>query len=82
LEKTSGFGEKKPNHSAPAPSSFLAKNPQMLGSFQAHPGLRARFGEGRWLGLEAEQENQGQDDDQYAKNRPPADKGAEHAADY
>ncbi len=40
--------EKKPDHSASAPSRFLAKSPQTLGNFKAHPGLRACFGKGRW----------------------------------
>jgi transposase InsO family protein len=39
LERIPRFGEKKPNYSAPAPSRFLAKSPQMLGNFQAHLGL-------------------------------------------
>jgi hypothetical protein len=48
LERIPRFGEKKPDHSAPAPSRFLAKSPQILGNFQAHPGLRACLRKGRW----------------------------------
>jgi hypothetical protein len=48
LERIPRFGEKKPNHSALAPSRFLAKSPQMLGNFQAHPGLRACLRKEKW----------------------------------
>ena len=48
LERIPRFGEEKPDHSAPAPSRFLAKSPQILGNFQAHPGLRACLRKGRW----------------------------------
>ena len=48
LERIPRFGEKKPHHSAPAPSRFLAKSPQILGNIQAHPGLRACLRKGRW----------------------------------
>ena len=48
LERTPRFGEKKPDHSASAPSRFLAKSPQMLGNFKAPAGLRASLRNGRW----------------------------------
>ena len=48
LERIPRFGEKKPDHSALAPSRFLAESPQILGNFQAHPGLRACFRKGKW----------------------------------
>ncbi len=45
------FGEKKPDHSVLAPSRFLAKSPQILGNFQAHPGLRACLRKGKWRSI-------------------------------
>ncbi len=48
LERFPRFGEKKPDHSAFAPSRFPAKSPQILGIFQAHPGLRACLRKGKW----------------------------------
>jgi hypothetical protein len=48
LEKIPRFGRKKPDHSALAPSRFLAKSTRMLGNFAAHPGLRACLRQACW----------------------------------